>query len=740
MATDILDGLSRRIRSKFEEDRQVLSFAQYLELFREAPRQHGRSVAQYMRDMFDHYGTEQVERPYGSARRFRLFDGEFNGGHERLVGQEVVQNRVYSALRSFVHQRRVNKLILLHGPNGSAKSTFIHCLMRGMENYSQQPEGAVYRFNWVFPNENIDKKGIGFGGEGGGGGRSMSSWAHLSEENVDARIAGDVSDPPIFLIPKDERRALLNDLVPMDDDQFVWSDYILNGELSHTSQRIFEALLVAYQGDYGKVLQHVQVERLYVSQRYRRSAVTIEPQLRVDASVRQVTMDRSMQSLPPALQNMTLYEPFGDLVDANRGILEFNDLFKRPLEAFKYILSTCEKSTVTLDNCILFLDSFFIGSANEKHLMAFKELPDFQAFQGRLELIRVPYLRDHTLERRIYTEQIEATVVDTEVAPHTTTIAALWAVLTRLKKPQPERFDKSLRDVVSKLTPLEKAELYATGRTPEALPTEQANELKAHIGELWAESDSYPNYEGLLGASPREIKTLLLNAAQNREHACISPLSFIEELEALVEDRTTHEFLQFDPQGDFHDPKAFIGVVREVYLDLIHDELREATGLVAKDSYFELFRRYVNQVKHHVSNEKVENPLTGKFEDPDREFMADVEGKLAIVGSPDAFRHQFFNRIGAWGHEHPGQVVDLEGLFARELEQLRESYYSAQRQTLSAIFEAVLRLSDDGDDGLDADSRAMARHTLDSLTGRFGYGQECAREAISFLLKHRYPD
>ncbi len=738
MATDILDGLSRRIRTKFEEDRQVLSFSQYLELFQESPREHGRSVAQYLRDMFDHYGTEQVERPYGTSRRFKLFDGEFNGGHERLVGQEIVQNRVYAALRSFVHQRRVNKLILLHGPNGSAKSTFIQCLMRAMEHYSSQPEGAVYRFNWVFPNDNILKKGIGFGGEGGG--RAPSSWAHLSEENVDARIAGDVSDPPIFLIPKDERRLLLGDLVPDEDEGFAWSEYIRNGELSHTSQAIFEALLVAYQGDYTKVLQHVQVERLYVSHRYRRAAVTIEPQLRVDASMRQVTMDRSLQSLPPALQNLTLYEPFGDLVDANRGILEFNDLFKRPLEAFKYILATCEKSTVTLDNCILFLDAFFIGSANEKHLMAFKEMPDFQAFQGRLELIRVPYLRDHQLEGQIYKEQVEAAVVDTPVAPHTTSIAALWAVLTRLKKPQPERFDKSLRDVVAKLTPLEKAQLYSTGRTPEALSTEQANELRAHVGELWSESDSYPNYEGLIGASPREIKMLLLNAAQNHEHACLSPLSFMEELERLVEDRTTYEFLQLDPNGDYHHPKAFVGVVREVYLDLINDELREATGLVAAGSYLDLFKRYVNQVKHHVSNEKVENPVTGKFEDPDENFMSEVEGKLAIVGNPDAFRHQFFNRIGAWGHENPGEPVELERLFAREVEQLRESYYSAQRQTLAAIFESVLRLSPDGEDGLDAEARAAAQSTMDNLTGKFGYGEACAREAVAFLLKHRYAD
>ena len=65
---------------------------------------------------------------------------------------------------------------------------------------------------------------------------------------------------------------------------------------------------------------------------------------------RQLTMDRSLSSLPPALQSLTLYEVQGELVDGNRGILDFADLLKRPLEAFKYLLGTVEQGRVTLDD------------------------------------------------------------------------------------------------------------------------------------------------------------------------------------------------------------------------------------------------------------------------------------------------------------------------------------------------------------------------------------------------------
>ena len=741
MTDSLLRDLSGQLKQRFDEDRQVLSFAEYLDLFREQPRQQGRSVAQYLVALFDHYGTESVDRPYGKLRRFKLFDTEFDGGRDRLVGHEPVQNRVYAILKNFVRQRRVNKLVLLHGPNGSAKSTFISCLARAMEHYSRTPEGALYRFNWVFPTEKLSRrKGIGFGDTTDGPGGDLATYAYLTEEDVQARISSDISDPPIFLVPKEQRSKLLDDLVPAGDTEFVWSEYVRDGDLSHTSRQIFDALLVAYQGDYAKVLRHVQVERLFISQRYRRAAVTIEPQLRVDAGVRQVTMDRSLSSLPPSLQNLTLHEPFGDLVDANRGILEFNDLLKRPLDAFKYILSTCEKSTAALESCILFLDVFFVGSANEKHLHAFREVPDFQAFQGRLELVRMPYLRDAKLEQQIYADQIEAAMGATPLAPHTTTIAALWAVLTRLAKPDPERYREGIRKAVGELGPADKARLYATGDPPDRLAAEVANELRTAIRDLWAETTSQPVYEGLFGASPREIKTLLLDAVQSPDHDCVSPLAFLDQLQALVDDRGSYEFLMLEANDGYHDASAFVSVVRDRYLELINHEVREATGLVAEDSYLELFERYVDQVKHAVRKEKLENPVTGKDEAPDEEFMAEVERRLEIVGNAKEFRQQFFSRIGAWSHEHPGERVDLHKLFEKHIAQLRESYFAAQKRTLQSIFQAVLRLEDETADALPDELRETATDTLVALQERFGYQEACAREAVAYLLKERYSD
>ena len=157
-----------------------------------------RSSAQYIKDCFDFFGSEEVTRPYGRFRRFKLFDCPWDDGREKLVGQENVQRKVYRSLTKFVNEGAANKLILLHGPNGSSKSTLVRCIGRAMENYSGTDEGAVYRFNWVFPGRKKTKSDIGFAGEQDLPG-NVESFAHLSDEFVDARLTDELRDHPMFL-------------------------------------------------------------------------------------------------------------------------------------------------------------------------------------------------------------------------------------------------------------------------------------------------------------------------------------------------------------------------------------------------------------------------------------------------------------------------------------------------------------------------------------------------------------
>lgn len=737
------------VKGAFVDSRSILSFDEYVQAFLEAPRQHARSSAQYLHDVLDHFGSEERETPVGKVRRWRLFDLPFEPEVRalRVAGHEEVQAALYRAVGTFVRSGRVNKLVLLHGPNGSAKSSIVSALVRGMEAYSRTREGALYRFHWVFPSERkLKGVGLGFGPRAETG--EIASFAHLDGEALDARLSCPMKDHPLLLVPKEERRKLLEEHCRpaaregASESDFVLSDYLLDGEPCLTCRQVNDALLGAYQGDWLKVLRHVQVERFYVSARYQQGAVTVEPQLSVDAGYRQMTADRSISQLPPALHAVSLFEPHGPLVAANRGVIEYSDLLKRDPEAFKYLLGTSETGRVSLDHFVLQLDLVLLASANEKQLAAFKETSEFASFKGRLELVRVPYLRRASVEREIYERQITSAAVGKHVAPHATRVAALWAVLTRLKRPIPERYQGELREIVEELAPLEKLRLYDAGAAPDRISQAQAKVLRKHAEDLYRESEVYPNYEGRIGASAREIKTALFNAAQAVGTRCLTPPAVLEELAALCKDKSVHEFLQQEVVDGFHDHEEFVRVAEAEYLDVIDEEIRDSMGFVSESQYRELFVRYVTLVSHWVKGEKVRNPVTGESEPADEQRMVELE-KIVMPQGEDRrnFRRGLISSVGAFRLDHPDAVeIDYVAIFPDLFRRLRDHYFEERKRELRRSREDVLRYLSDERAGLDEKARARVEETLRTMRERYGYCAHCAQDAVLFLMRRRYAD
>ncbi len=736
-----LATLSSEMRDGFARNRRVMSFAEYVGLLhKEMPRQV-RSSAQYLRDVFDHFGTTRVRRPRGEATRFCLFDCAWDGGKDCLRGQEDVQNAIYRLVSNFAREGRTNRLILLHGPNGSAKSTVVACIQRAMEHYSHLDEGALYRFNWIFPTQHVSKGGIGFGGGRDGVGDG-ESYAYLDDDLIEAKISDELRDHPLLLLPRDRRRELIASHLEKEmASGFRPSRHLFDGDLSHRNRQIFEALLSAYHGDLARVLRHVQVERFFISRRYRQAVATVEPQMAVDVRTRQLSMDRSLASLPSALQSVSLFEMQGELVDANRGMLEFEDLLKRPFESWKYLLGVVENGSTSLDFGTLEVDTTFLATSNESYLAAFKEVPEFQSFKGRMELVRAPYLLDVRVEKEIYDEHVQQGIASgsgKHVAPHVAWVAAMWAVLTRLRRPQLDKYSGRLSNLVARLGPMEKAMLYA-GEVSDIFSQEEQKELLAAVEDLARETDSDVSYEGRTGASPREMKLVLLNAAHSERFACASPFAVLDELAELVRATSVYEFLRQSPApGGYHENAVFVDKVREMLLDKIADEVRISMGLVEERRYIEHFERYVTHVSYWLKHEKVPNPMTGVDEEPDQDLMSDVERLLGVRSSgmsPADFRQEVISKIGAWSLDNPGKRPDYEQIFPRPIADLREASFTERKRQVTQINQDLLVLLVDGPDKMAADDVEAAKTTLANLRERFGYCDQCAKDAVLALLK-----
>ncbi len=755
LALTELDTIAKAMERRFQEGRRVLSFQQYLALFAASPARFGRDAARYVRDMFDHFGVRTIERPWGEEARYRLFDAPWEnaerageaGSAQRdqvLVGHEEIQGEIYRVLSNFVQEGRANKLILLHGPNGSAKSTIAACILRGLEHYATLDEGALYRFHWVFPSRKTVRGAIGFGDEKKPAGE-LASYADLDDTQIDTRLVIELRDHPLFLIPVPERRALVERLYAEAGITERPSEWLLSGKLSHKNQQVFEALIASYKGSLAETLRHVQVERWFISRRYRTGAVTLGPALSVDAGERQITSDRSLSSLPTSLQATTLFEAHGELIEAAGGVLELSDLLKRPIDAFRYLQLTLETGEVALGQQTVQTNVVMIGSANEVHLAAFREHHEFPSFRGRFELLRAPYLRVWQDEEAIYNKQITP-FVRRHVAPHATRVAAQFAVLTRMRQPEAKKYPDALAPTIASLTAAEKMELYATGRAPERLDADAQKALRRAAGQLYHETDEITDFEGSGGVSPREIRTVILDAAQSAEYECLSPFAVLAEIDELCKRTSEYDWLKEKAlAGGYNDHKLFREVVRARLLDTIEEEARSASGLVDEERYGELFDRYIVHVGYWAKGEKIRSSITGDYESADERLMREVEALLGVKDKHDDHRRRLIQTIAAWAIDHPGDKIVNSVVFPQEQRRIREAVFSERRKGVAAVMRDLVSMLRDRESSdptwskLHEEERENAAAALARFE-KMGYCARCALDAAMALLRSRFAE
>lgn len=732
-----LDRIARSVAERFAGDRRLLTFAELLDEFAGDPYLLARNAEQYLRDAIDHFGTYSVPGIGGPVTRWRLFDGDPADGMPALIGQEDSQRDVVETISAAAREGRLDRMLVLHGPNGSGKSSLVELLQWGLETYSHERAGALYALRWIFPKAPAEGAGLGFGGSRRE--EEEASYALLDPEHVAARVVCELRCNPLFVVPDSERPALLDAALESRPERRAESfRHLLGGNLCPRCKQVYESLLSAYHGDWQRLVRHVQVERIFVSRRFRSGAVVTQPQGTADAQLRMMSADASLAGLPPYLQSQALFEVVGDLADANRGILEFSDFLKRNLELSKYLLQTTEKGFVTVGNRLLELDVVFLATANERHLEAFKQLPEFASFQARMAFVRVPYLREQNKEVVVYRAIAQEMARSRHVAPHIAEICALFAVLTRLHRPRKENYAPAVQSIVHELSPLEKSLLYADGIVPERLDGTQARELRALVPTLRDEYRHDPWYEGRVGASVREMRAALMGAAVRKESACISPTALLEELRDMISDPSLYRFLQVEAQGTYHDAAALLRAVTHQLGLWILADVQDAMALVPEGEYDRRFDAYFQHVVAKIQGSTVLDPNTGGRVPADDRLLESVERLLPIAGDIAAYRRDLVSRIGAYALDHPEQKpIDFRKLFPDLYAAMRRNFFEDRRGLVEKVQRHVLLYGSPAFDDLAAADRKAAARTMENLTSeRRGYCAHCAKDAVQIALDH----
>lgn len=568
------------------------TFEEYLDIVREQPKVT-RSAYQRLYDMILSHGTDDAYEHKEKITRFRFFN-DFAARHaDSIYGLDRalmnLVNTFKSAAMGYGTERRV---ILLHGPVGSSKSTIARLLKRGLEEYSRTDEGMLFSFGWKNPD---------------------GTW-----------VPDPMHGEPLQLVPTEHRAKLLEELGGSIRATPAY-DLVIKGDLSPFSRYEFRQRLLKYDGDWTRMLQEeVRVYRLILSEQDRIGIGTFQPKDEKNQDSTELTGDINYRKIAEygTDSDPRAFNFDGELNIANRGLVEFIEVLKLDVAFLYDLLGASQEHKIKPKKFAQTdIDEVILGHTNEPEYRRLQNNEFMEALRDRTVKIDVPYVTRLKDEIKIYEKDFNSErVKGKHIAPHTIEIAAMWAVLTRLVQPKH-----------ANLTMLQKLKLY-NGKTLPGFTEDNVVELKREALN-----------EGMHGISPRYIQDKISNAlVAHPEEGCVNPFMVLHELEVGLRH---HSLITSQEQLQHY--RELLSVVKEEHEDIVKNEVQRAIA-ADEDALTRLCSNYIDNVKAYTQREKVRNRYTGNYEEPDERLMRSVEEKIDIPeGRKDDFRREIMNYIGA---------------------------------------------------------------------------------------------
>ena len=677
-AADALASLiERRLdRQRFEELHWEGTFWDYLALVSERPHL-ARNAWQRVHDMILSYGQERYTEFKQPRVRYHFFSDPIGQGADAIFGLDGSLMQLVDVFRSAAEGYGTDKrILLLHGPVGSSKSTIARLLKKGLEHYSRTDEGALYSFSWL-----LDE--------------------HAGPTAKDTEFPCPMHEEPLLLIPREARADVLASLNHRYAELKGSGKIRLEGELDPFCRKVMADLMKHYSGDWRQAMSHIRVRRIVLSEKDRVGVGTFQPKDEKNQDSTELTGDINYRkiALYGSDSDPRAFNFDGELNIGNRGICEFIEVLKLDVAFLYDLLGASQEHTIKPKKFAqTYIDEVIIGHTNEPEYKKLQNNELMEAFRDRTIKIDVPYNIRLDDEIRIYRKDFGPEKVGRmHVAPHTLEVAAMWAVLTRLAEPKK-----------AGLSLVQKMKLY----NGKAIPGFTEDSIK----ELREEAPR----EGMTGISPRYVQDKISNALvshQAIEEQSVNPFMVMNELEqglfhhSLISDEETKKRY-----------REMLAVVKDEYEDLIKAEVQRAIS-ADEDAIKRLCANYIESVRAYTQKERVHNRYTGREEEPDERLMRSIEEKIDIPESrKDDFRQEIMNYIGALALD--GKKFEYN-TNARLYKALELKLFEDQRDTIK-LKNLVSSVVDD-------ETQAKIDVVKQRMIKQFGYNERSATDVLNYV-------
>ncbi len=574
--------------------------------------------------IYDMLQWASSKAPDDEGVNYPIFDNLF--GAQKTVRR---LNQIFRAASQIPEERR--RILLLMGPPGSGKSSLVNALKRGLERYSRTDEGALYA------------------------------------------IAGcPMQEEPLHLVPEHRR-----------DELKKTYGISVEGDIC---PRCRDTLRNDHDGD----IAAVKVRRVVFGESEgvgMGSFVATSPQgQNLDRLIGSVNLDRLEDD---RLQGAgRVFRMDGELQAANRGIMEFIQIFRSDDRFLTVVLGVTQEQLIKLGSFgSVYADETIIAHSNEAEYINFVSNKESEALLDRLIMLKAPYTLERSEEVKIYQKLLsDSPFFDVHVSPITLPAVASLAVLSRLELPK-----RAGRDYLRKRMEM------LDGR---AFP----NFARGRQDSLEEEEDSN---EGMFGLSPRFIINRLADAI-SRGPACLGPVAALENLVEGFEERAGVA------GEDIERLPALLPEAIESYRELAVRQIQQAATDRFEERAQTEAEAYLRRLEDLFSEKEDADPRRLRRED---RALRPIERAISV---PDSRREEFRREVLAVhrGLAAKGVLTSYQDipLLAAALEEL----------LLPSLKEVSVMLRD---------NKKQLHHReaiRQRLIDNYGYCTECANELIVF--------
>ncbi len=687
LSKDLVTAIESRLdRRRFQDQHWTGTFWEYLDLCAQNPAIL-RNAYQRLHDAILSHGSEKYKLFKKDCTRYHFFSDPFDSGQDAIFGLDFALMALVDFFRSASEGYGTDKrILLLHGPVGSSKSTIARLLKKGIEAYSRTTEGALYSFSWLL-DDNCEVNPVK--------GSTGKDAAKTHE------FACPMHEDPLVLIPREARDEVLSKINAAYKSKTHGGRIRVMGEPDPFCRKIYEDLMTFYEGDWRKVMEHVKVRRIILSEKDRVGIGTFQPKDEKNQDSTELTGDINYRKIAQygSDSDPRAFNFDGELNIANRGICEFIEVLKLDV-AFLYDLlgASQEHSIKPKKFAQTAIDEVILGHTNEPEYKRLQSNEMMEAFRDRTIKIDIPYNIRLSDEIKIYQKDFAPDKIKSiHIAPHTLEVAAMWAVLTRLEEPKK-----------AGLSLLQKMKLY-DGKSIPGFTEDSVKELKDEASR-----------EGMNGISPRYIQDKISNTLVSRQavdEKGINPFMVLNELE---EGMNHHSLISDENLKKQY--RELLAVVKEEYEDISQGEVQRAIS-ADEDAIRRLCANYIESVRAYTQKERVRNKYTGRDEEPDERLMRSIEEKIEIPESrKDDFRQEIMNYIGALALDGKKFEYNTNARLYRALEL---KLFEDQRDTIK-LKNLVSSVVDD-------ETQAKIDVVKQRLIKQFGYNEQSATDVLNYV-------